>query len=321
MIVNCVVYQDGRKVADIPAEAISDHVGRPGSLVWVALKDPDEAELRTMQEEFGLHELAVEDALKGNQRAKVEEYGDTLFVVANTVEVVEGEIVVGEVDVFVGPTYVLSVRSRASQGFVSVRERAQREPELLRLGSGFVLYALLDAVVDRYFPVVDALEAELETAEDRIFTGAPARANVEALYDLKRRATALQHAARPLLEATGKLHGGRVPQVCSGLGDYFRDVHDHLQRINQDIDAMRDTVSTAVSVNLSLISLQENETTKRLAAYAALIAIPTLIAGIYGMNFQHMPEITWVLGYPLALAIMAGIDLWLYTRFRKAGWL
>jgi len=321
MIVNCVAYQDGRKVADIPPEAISDHVGRPGSLVWVALRDPDEAELRTMQEEFGLPELAVEDALKGNQRAKVEEYGDTLFVVANTVEVVEGEIVVGEVDVFVGPTYVLSVRIRASQGFVSVRERAQREPELLRLGPGFVLYALLDAVVDRYFPVVDALEAELEAAEDRIFTGAPARANVEALYHLKRRATALQHAARPLLEATGKLHGGRVPQACGGLGDYFRDVHDHLQRINQDIDAMRDTVSTAVSVNLSLISLQENETTKRLAAYAALIAIPTLIAGIYGMNFQHMPEITWVLGYPLALAIMAGIDLWLYTRFRKAGWL
>jgi magnesium transporter len=321
MIVNCVAYQDGRKVADIPPEAISDYVGRPGHLVWVALRDPEEAELRTMQEEFGLHELAVEDALKGNQRAKVEEYGDTLFVVANTVEVVEGELVVGEVDIFVGPAYVLSVRTRASQGFVSVRERAQREPELLRLGSGFVLYALLDAVVDRYFPVVDALEAELEAAEDLIFTGAPARANVEALYHLKRRATALQHAARPLLEATGKLHGGRVPQACGGLGDYFRDVHDHLQRINQDIDAMRDTVSTAVSVNLSLISLQENETTKRLAAYAALIAIPTLVAGIYGMNFQHMPEITWVLGYPLALAIMAGIDLWLFFRFRKAGWL
>jgi magnesium transporter len=179
----------------------------------------------------------------------------------------------------------------------------------------------MDAVVDRYFPVVDALEEQFEAAEDLIFTGAPSRRNVEALYDLKRRAMTVHHEARPLLEATGKLHGGRVPQACNGLGDYFRDVYDHLLRINQTLDALRETVATAVSVNLSLISLQENETTKRLAAYAALIAIPTLIAGIYGMNFQHMPEITWVLGYPLALGIMAGIDVWLFFRFRKAGWL
>jgi magnesium transporter len=321
MIVNCVVYQDGQKIADIPTERISDYVGLPGHLVWVALKDPEEAELRAMQEEFGLHELAVEDALKGNQRPKIEEYGDMLFVVVQTVEVVDGEFVVGEVDVFAGPTYVLSVRTRATQGFVSVRERAQREPHLLRLGAGYVLYALMDAVVDRYFPVVDALQEELEAAEDRIFTGTPARASVEALYDLKRKATTLQHAARPLLEATGKLYGGRVPQVCAGVQDYYRDVYDHLQRINQAIDGLRDTVATAVAVNLSLISLQENETTKRLAAYAALIAIPTLIAGIYGMNFQHMPEITWVHGYPLALGIMAAVDLYLFLRFRKAGWL
>jgi magnesium transporter len=321
MIINCVVYEDGRKLADIPSERISDYVGRPGHLVWVALKDPEEAELRAMQEEFGLHELAVEDALKGNQRAKIEEYGDMLFVVAKTVELLDGEMVVGEVDVFAGPTYVLSVRTRATKGFVSVRERAQREPDLLRLGAGYVLYALMDAVVDRYFPVVDALQDELEATEERIFTGAPSRASVEALYDLKRKATTLQHVARPLLEATGKLYGGRVPQVCAGVQDYYRDVYDHLQRINQAIDGLRDTLSAAVAVNLSLISLQENETTKRLAAYAALIAIPTLVAGIYGMNFQHMPEITWVHGYPLALGIMAAVDLYLFFRFRKAGWL
>jgi magnesium transporter len=176
-------------------------------------------------------------------------------------------------------------------------------------------------VVDRYFPVIDFLEQRLEAAEDQIFTGAPARASVEALYLLKRQLTTLQHAVRPLLEATGKLYGGRVPAICVGTQDYFRDVYDHLLRINQSIESLRETVATAMSVNLSLISLQENETTKRLASYAALIAVPTLIAGLYGMNFQHMPELSWVYGYPAALGFMAGVDLWLFSRFRKAGWL
>jgi magnesium transporter len=321
MIVNCVVYRDGGKVADIDPAQISDYVGRPGFLVWVALKDPDPAELSAMQEEFGLHELAVEDARNGNQRPKIDEYGDSLFVSMHTVEIAGGEWVQGEVDVFVGPTYVLSVRKRATKGFAEVRARCEREPELLRHGSGFVLYALMDAVVDRYFPVIDALEAELERVEERIFKGAPARASVEALYDLKQELTTLQHAVRPLLEATGKLYGGRVPQVCAGTQEYFRDVLDHLLRINQSIDGLREMVVTAVTVNLSLISLQENETTKRLASYAALIAVPTLVAGIYGMNFQHMPELGWAFGYPAAMAMMAGVDLYLFYRFRKAGWL
>jgi magnesium transporter len=215
MIVNCVLYQDGRKVADLPPERISDYVGRPGHLVWVALKDPDEPELRAMQEEFGLHELAVEDALKGNQRPKIEEYGDMVFVVLQTAEVVQGDLVVGEVDVFVGATYVLSVRSRASQGFVPVRERAEREPDLLRLGAGYVLYALMDAVVDRYFPVVDALEEELESAEDRIFTGAPSRANVEALYDLKRRPASSTAAGYRRSAPRCRTTTGTSPTTCS----------------------------------------------------------------------------------------------------------
>jgi len=321
MIVNCVVYRDGQKVADLEPAQISDYVGRPEHLVWVALKDPDGAELAAMQEEFGLHELAIEDARHGNQRPKIDEYGDSLFVSMHTVEFVEGDLSVGEVDVFVGPGYVLSVRTRSTQGFAGVRARCEREPELLRQGAGYVLYALMDAVVDRYFPVIDALEAELEQVEQRIFKGAPARASVEALYDLKQKLTTLQHAVRPLLEATGKLYGGRVPQVCAGTQDYFRDVLDHLLRINQSIDGLREMVVTAVTVNLSLISLQENETTKRLAAYAALIALPTLIAGVYGMNFQHMPELRWAFGYPASMALMGGVDLYLFYRFRKAGWL
>jgi magnesium transporter len=321
MLVNCVAYQDGRKIADIPVEDISEYVERPECLVWVALKDPTAAELDALQEEFSLHPLAVEDARKGHQRPKIEEYGDSLFVVLQTVEVAGEELAVGEVDVFVGKNSVLSVRTLAEQGFAGVRARCEREPELLRQGSGFVLYALMDAVVDRYFPVIDFLEQKLELAEDQIFTGAPARASVEALYLLKRQLTTLQHAVRPLLEATGKLYGGRVPAICVGTQEYFRDVYDHLLRINQSIESLRETVATAMSVNLSLISLQENETTKRLASYAALIAVPTLIAGLYGMNFQHMPELSWVYGYPAALGFMAGVDLWLFSRFRKAGWL
>jgi magnesium transporter len=204
---------------------------------------------------------------------------------------------------------------------MEVRTRCEREPHLLRHGSGYVLYALMDAAVDRYFPVLEALETELEGIEERIFTGGSARANIEALYALKQKLATLKHATGPLVEATGKLFGGRVPMVCSDMGEYFRDIYDHLVRLNQGIDSSRDTIITAISVNLSMIALQENETTKKLAGYAALIAVPTLIVGIYGMNFEHMPELKWTYGYPLVLALMAGIDFYLFYRFRRSGWL
>lgn len=322
MLINCVAYQDGKKLAEIPVEDISTYVSRPDCFVWVALKDAEPAELEEMKEEFDLHELAVEDARHGHQRPKIEEYGDSLFAVLHTVEVDGDELVVGEIDVFVGRNYVLSVRNRTAKGFQDVRARCEREPELLKYGSGYVLYALMDAVVDRYFPVFDALETGLEEIESRIFSGgSTTRANIESLYDLKRKLMTLKHAAGPLLDATGKLFGGRVPQVCAGMSEYFRDVYDHLIRVNQNIDSMRDMVTTATSVNLSLITLAENETTKRLAAYAALVAVPTMVAGVYGMNFKYMPELQWVWGYPYALALMSGIDVYLWFRFRRAGWL
>jgi magnesium transporter len=202
-----------------------------------------------------------------------------------------------------------------------VRARCEREPELLKLGSGFVLYALMDAVVDRYFPVIDALETELEKLEASMFGGGSVRTNIEEMYSLRQKLMVLKHAVGPLYEGVGRLAGGRVPQVCSGTQEYYRDVSDHLSRINQSIDALREMVTTALSVNLSLITLQESETTKRLASCAALIAVPTMIAGIYGMNFRHMPELDWQFGYPVAIAIMLIIDAYLYTRFRSAGWL
>ena len=321
MLVNCVVYQNGRKLADIPKEDIHRYLNQPECFVWVALRDPLPEELNDLQREFGLHALAVEDAHHGHQRPKLEEYGDSLFAVMHTIEVAGDELRVGELDVFVGKNYVLSVRSHSEQSFANVRARCEREPHLLKQGAGFVLYALMDAVVDHYFPVIDALEDELDEVEKRIFAGTPARANIEALYAIKQKLMVLKHAAGPLHEAAGKLYGGRVPEVCASTQEYFRDVYDHLFRINQSIDSLRDMVTTAISVNLSLITLQENETTKRLAAYAALVAVPTMIAGVYGMNFEHMPELRWAFGYPFTLAVMAGIDVYLFRRFRKAKWL
>jgi magnesium transporter len=321
MLVNCVVYQEGKKLAEIQQREIKSYLSRPDCFVWVALRDADAAELALMQEEFDLHELAVEDARHGHQRPKIEEYGDSLFAVLHTIEVVGDELKVGEMDIFVGRNYVLSARQKSERGFTDVRARCEREPELLSHGSGYVLYALMDGIVDRYAPVLDAVEAELEALEEQIFSGKSPRENIEALYYVKQKLMTLKHAVAPLVEASGRLYGGRVPPVCAGLGDYFRDVYDHLFRLNQSIDTSRDTVTTAIQVNLAMITIGETEVTKRLAAYAALVAIPTMVAGIYGMNFEYMPELKWAYGYPLAVAIMAAIDGYLFYRFRKAGWL
>ncbi len=321
MIVNCVAYQNGRRLTNIPVSEIHSYISHQDCFVWVALNDATAEELQAMQQEFDLHDLALEDAQHGHQRPKIDEYDGSLFVVLQMIERAGDELTVGEVGIFVGANYVLSVRTRAERGFTDVRNRCEREPELLSHGSGYVLYALMDAVVDRYFPILDELETDIENIEERMFADQTARANIEELYGLKRKLMVLKHATEPLLEASGKLFGGRVPHLCVGLQDYFRDVYDHLYRLNQAIDSLRDMVTTAISVAISLITIQENEVTKRLAGYAALVAVPTLIAGIYGMNFQHMPELNSPLGYPLALVSMLAIDLYLFYRFRKANWI
>lgn len=321
MLVNCVAYQNGQKLADIAQGEIHDYLAKPGCFVWVALRDPTDEDLLEMQRQFGLHELAVEDARHGHQRPKLEEYGDELFAVLHVLELAGDEIHVGEVNIFTGPNFVLSIRNRTEQGFLGVRARCEREPELLKNGSGYVLYALMDAVVDRYFPVLEAIEAELETLEERIFSGKSHRDNIEAMYYVKQKLMTVKHAAGPLLEASSKLYGGRVPQLCAGLGEYFRDVYDHLLRLNQSIDSLRETASSATQMNLAMVQIGESEVTKRFAAYAALVAVPTMVGGVYGMNFEHMPELKWVYGYPFALGLMVVLDVILFWRFRKAGWL
>jgi magnesium transporter len=337
MLINCVAYRNGTKLADIPVEAIGEHLAEPENLVWVALKDATHEELAQMQREFKLHPLAVEDAQHGHQRPKIEQYGGCLFMSMHLVEPCNGEghgvdgqgngestadgLNVGEVMVFAGSNYVLSIRNHGKADFLGVRRRAESEPELLKHGSGFVLYALMDALVDRYFPVIDLLEDELDDIEDDIFNQGEARSNIERLFHLKRRVVTVHRAVAPLLEAMGELRGARVLPLVAGMQDYFRDVADHLARIDASIDTIREAVSTAIQVNLSMTSIEENAVTKRLASWAAIFAVWTALAGVWGMNFDVMPELKLSYGYPVALGIMFGSCGLLFWRFRKAGWL
>ncbi|MDR3299132.1 MAG: magnesium and cobalt transport protein CorA [Candidatus Accumulibacter sp.] len=327
MLIKCVAYENGARLSDLAIDEISGCLTRPGCFVWVALADATPEELDQMKAEFSLHELAVEDARHGHQRPKIEDYGDSLFVVMHLLDWrpagsgVAEEAGAGEVHIFVGHNYVLSVRNNNAQSFVAVRERCEREPNLLRQGAGFVLYALMDATVDRYFPIADRLESELEDIEEQIFTKGAARANIRGLYALKNRVMQLKHAVAPLLEDTGKLFGSRVPAVCFSGREYYRDVHDHLSRINTSIDNVREMIGTAIQVNLSMVAIEESEDNKKLAAWAGIFAIATALAGIWGMNFKTMPELDWTYGYPAALSVIGLAALLLYLRFKRAGWL
>lgn len=321
MLINCAVYQEGTKHRDISIAEISDYVSQPDCFVWVALCDAQPDELEEMRIEFNLHELAVEDARNGHQRPKIEEYGESLFAVMKPVEIVDGTLTVGEIAVFVGKNYVLSVRNHSQQNFLGVRSRCERQPYLLTQGAGFVFYALMDAVVDRYFPIVEALEAELEIIEERIFAKGAARSNIEGLYALKRKVMTLKHAVAPLLDAVTNLHSQWTPPVCAHTQVYFRDVYDHLARIDTAIDAIRDTIGVAIQVNLSLVTIAQTEVSKQLAAWAGIFAVATALVGVWGMNFEFMPELEWRYGYPAALALIAVICGVLYVRFKRVGWL
>ena len=321
MLINCVAYQEGNRLVDLPVEDISDYLDKPDCFVWVALRDPTPQELDTMRLEFNLHPLAVEDASHGHQRPKFEEYGDSVFVVLQLIEFIDNELSVGEVMIFAGVNFILSVRIGSRQNFLGVRERCEREPHLLKQGAGYVLYALMDAVVDRYFPILEVLETELENIEERIFIRGASRVNIQRLYELKRKVMTLKHAAAPALQFSGRLHGGRVPAVCEKTQAYFRDVGDHLARIDTAIDSIRDTVGTAITVNLSMTTIEEGEVTKRLAAWAAIFAVATAFAGIWGMNFEHMPELKMKWGYPAALTMIASACGFVWWRFKRARWL
>ena len=325
MLIKCVAYENGVRLADLAPSEISAYLARPGCFVWVALADATPEELDEMKKEFSLHELAFEDARHGHQRPKIEDYGDSLFIVMHLLDVKSGGAgetdETGEAHIFVGHNYLLSVRNKYAQPFLAVRERCEREPDRLRQGAGFVLYALMDATVDRYFPIANQLESELEEIEERIFAKGAARANIRGLYALKSRVMQLKHAVAPLLDEMGKLFGSRAPAVCLSGREYFRDVHDHLARIDTSIDNVREMIGTAIQVNLSMVAIEESEVNKKLAAWAGIFAVATAFAGIWGMNFKEMPELDWTYGYPTALGIIGLSCLLLYLRFKRAGWL
>jgi magnesium transporter len=314
-VLNSVKYAHGHRVASVPLDELVHRSCAHGEFVWVALNEPTPEEIALVSHAFDLHELPVEDVMKGGQRPKVEDYRNFLFIVMQPVELTT-EITAGELDIFLGKDFLLSVRNGLQMPFTDVRERAEREPELLALGPPFALYALMDAVVDRYFPVLDHIEAEIEAAEAMLFSGPVVRVGIQELYAVKQRLGVLKHATAPLLEAVTQITGNRGQQFGPDIREYFRDVFDH-----QAVSSHQDTVMTAITASLALSQLQDSQTTKRLASYAALIALPTFIAGVYGMNFEHMPEISWRIGYPLSLGLMGAIDAWLFWRFRRVGWL
>jgi magnesium transporter len=323
MVVNCAAYADGRRVADVPIADISEVLKQDGHFVWIGLHEPSEELLRQVQEEFGLHDLAIEDALRAHQRPKIEEYGEGLFIVLRTAQVngEQGGIEFGETHLFVGPGYVVSVRHGASLSYAEVRARCESTPKLLRKGPGFVLYALMDFVVDRYFPIVDALEEQLESLEGEVFGGTFSREITERMYNLKRDLLALKRAVSPLIEICNRLVRFDVSLIPDDTRPYFRDVYDHVIRINETVDTLRELLTSALEANLSLVSVGQNEVTKQLAAWAAILAVPTMIAGVYGMNFQYMPELGWRFGYPVTMGLTVGICVLLYVSFKRSGWL
>jgi magnesium transporter len=327
-VIASAAYSNGRRVGDVALDDISDVVERPDSFVWIGLLEPDEPLLRKMQEEFGLHDLAIEDALSAHQRPKIERYEDSLFVVLRTAEIAERKptetcnVQYGEVHIFLGRNFILTVRHGYATSFTQVRTRVEALPELLKLGPAFALYAIMDFVVDQYFPIVDALGEELETLEQRVLSEPFNRTTTTQIYKIKRDLIGLKRVVAPVIEMSGRLQrfedGDLIPIDAR---PYFRDVYDHTLRINEMIGSVQDLLGSALEAHLSLLSVSQSEDMRRLAAYAAIFAVATAIAGIYGMNFEHMPELRWQLGYPFALALIAGSCLWVYVIFKRAKWL
>ena len=321
-VVNCVVYDHGGVRRNIPLEEISDVLAvDDGSFVWIGLYEPEEAVLDKLQEEFGLHDLAVEDAHNAHQRPKIESYGDSMFIAVNTAQVVDERIRYGETHAFLGRRYLVTVRHGASLSYASARARVERDRELLALGPSFALYAVLDAIVDNYLPIVDEFKSTLVGLEKDIFIDTFHRGIVMRLYDLKRELTYMRVAITPLQDVLSQLVRSNSPLVAGEVRLYFRDVLDHSVRINDTVDVLRDMLGTALSVNQALVTLAQGEVVKRLAGWAALLALPTLVTSWYGMNFRHMPELAQPYAYPAVLVGLSAACLLLYRYLRRVRWL
>ena len=321
MIVKCVAYSKGRKLDDIDVEAISDILQQPDTFVWVGLREPDRPLLNKIQEEFGLHELAIEDTLSAQQRPKLEEYGDSLFLVLRTAQFRQYTLLLGETHIFVGPRFLVTVRHGATLGYGKVRERCENLPNKLGKGTGFALYAVIDFIVDNYMPAVDGLRLRLDKLEEDIFRRRCTAQTLEQLYELKRELVNLRGAAAPIIDICNELMRYHDELIAKEIRVYYRDVHDHTKRILQAIDSMLEMLSTAMQVHLALVTVGQNEIVKRLAGWGAILGVPTMVFSLYGMNFHYMPELEWRYSYPLMLSLVAFACTWLYRKLARAGWL
>jgi len=320
-VVAAGVYSGGRRVLDIKIEEAGEWAKKPGHVVWIGLHEPSEALLRRVQRQFGLHELAIEDALHAHQRPKIEQYGESLFVVARTAQMLEGRIAFGETHLFVGRGYVVSVRHGASASYKAVRLRCEASPKVLSHGEDYILYAILDFIVDNYMPVLETVEAEVEEIEDHVLATALSPTEIERLYTLRRDLVRLRNAIVPLVEVCRRLEHAEMIAIDPPMQPLFRDVTDHVRRVQEEIDSLREVLAFAFEAALMTGQAQQTTVSRRLAAYAAILAVPTAVAGIYGMNFKHMPELQWEYGYFVVLAFIIGTCAVLYWRFRKNGWL
>ena len=322
MIVDQAIYEHGRRSAEpVALEDTYEQCRREGVFAWIGLFEPTEEEFESVRREFGLHELAVEDAIKAHQRPKLEVYGDSLFVVLKTARWIDSEerIEFGEILAFVGDGFIISVR-HGETALHDVRLQMEQRPELLAHGPSAALYAIVDRVVDDYEPVIEELDSAIRETETDVFS--PSGSNPAGrIYQLKRAVLELHTAVAPLVPALQKLATIEHPLIDEDMQPYFRDIHDHLLRASGRVEGFRELLTSILAANLTQASVRQNEDVRKISAWAAIIAVPTLITGIYGMNFEHMPELTWRIGYPLALFIMALACLLLYRQFRRAGWL
>ncbi len=322
VIVDMAIYDQGvRRSGELQLEDAFEASRSDGSLAWIGLYRPTSEEFDAVRREFDLHELAVEDAIKAHQRPKLEMYGDSIFTVLKTVHYDEAEEAVetGEIQLFLGERFVITVRHDETD-LHSVRLELESRPDLLRCGPGAVLHAVLDKVVDGYLPVLDAVDHDIREVEAEVFSGSR-RNPAERIYKLLREVLELHDAIAPLGDPVERLERTDSSIVTAELQPYFRDVKDHVLRAVREIQGFRELLTSVLSANLTQISVQQNDDVRKISAWAAIIAVPTLVSGIYGMNFEHMPELGWRIGYPFALAVMAGACLLLFRTFKRAGWL
>jgi magnesium transporter len=315
------VYAGGRRIADIAIREAGFWARNPGHVVWIGLHEPSPDLLGRVQAQLGLHDLAIEDAGKPHQRPKLEQYGEALFIVARTAQMLEGRIAFGETHLFVGRGYVVSVRHGASATYRTVRERSEACPTTLSHGEDYMLYAILDFIVDNYSPVLEAIQDEVETIEDAVLAGSLSKTNVERLYQLRRDLLRLRLAAAPLVEVCRRLEHAEVMPIDAVMQPLFRDVADHITRVQDEIGTMREVLAFAFEASLLTGQEQQNAIMRQLAAWAAILAVPTAMAGIYGMNFEHMPELKWQYGYFAVLGVIATTCVGLFAWFRRKGWL